>query len=279
MILIIDGHNFIYKAFHAVPDIVSSDGRHTNAIIGLLKMLDSAISTHKPTHMVFTIDPRSGSTARKKLFPEYKANRGTMPPELVEQFPYIRKLVKAYGITIISKKGVEADDIVGTLANKFSKHSIKILTSDKDMVQLVNDNVTVIDKQKKLTLDVDGVKDKYGITPSQFCEYLALIGDISDNIPGVSGIGPKTALGLLQEYRSVKSVYANLSKLTPSLKGNLRGEKEKFKLSLKLVTIDKNIDINVKINNIIKKPKNNKKVDSITKSLGISHKVGPIKSF
>ena len=222
-VILVDGSSYLYRAFHALPMLTTSDHRNTGAIRGVASMLRKLLKDYQPEHMAVVFDAK-GKTFRDELFEQYKAQRPPMPDELREQVEPLHALIRAMGLPLIIEEGVEADDVIGTLAVQLSAqgYPVVISTGDKDMAQLVNEHVTLVNTMNDTVLDPDGVVNKFGIPPSLIIDYLALMGDKVDNIPGVPGVGEKTALALIQGLGSMDDIYANLDKV-PTLE--FRGAK------------------------------------------------------
>ncbi|MCE5275952.1 MAG: DNA polymerase I, partial [Deltaproteobacteria bacterium] len=188
-IFLIDGSSYIYRAFYAMRNLSTSKGMPTNAIYILARMLLKLIKDKHPEHLCFVLDSR-GPTVRHRLFEAYKAQRPTMPEALQVQLPYIFQIVEAFGIPMLQKEGVEADDIIATAARKFKESSrVTIISGDKDLMQLVDEDITVWDTLKDKIYDREAVHEKFGVYPDYLADLLAIMGDASDNIPGVPGIG------------------------------------------------------------------------------------------
>ena len=259
-IILVDGSSYLYRAFYAPPHFQTRDGLPTGAIFGITKMLLSIKENYKPKYMAVIFDAK-GKNFRHDLYPEYKANRPSMPKELQAQVPYIYDLVKGLGFNLISIENVEADDVIGTLATKISKthNNILISTGDKDFAQLINADITLIDTMKNEIIDRNSVVSKYSLPPSKIIDYLALMGDKSDNIPGVSGIGAKTAQTLLQAY-TLKELLDNPKIVldipvrgAKSIATKIQNRKE-IELSYKLATINTNLDLDQGLDDIKIKP-------------------------
>ncbi|MCB1837849.1 MAG: DNA polymerase I, partial [Alcanivoracaceae bacterium] len=223
-VILVDGSSYLYRAFHALPMLTTSDHRNTGAIRGVASMLRKLLKDYRPEHMAVVFDAK-GKTFRDELFEQYKAHRPPMPDELREQVEPLHALIRAMGLPLIIEEGVEADDVIGTLAVQLSAqgYPVVISTGDKDMAQLVNEQITLVNTMNDTVLDPDGVVNKFGIPPSLIIDYLALMGDKVDNIPGVPGVGEKTALALIQGLGSMDDIYANLDKV-PTL--DFRGAKK-----------------------------------------------------
>ncbi|HKT31875.1 MAG TPA: 5'-3' exonuclease H3TH domain-containing protein, partial [Gammaproteobacteria bacterium] len=191
-LILVDGSSYLYRAFFALPPLSNSKGEPTGAVRGVAAMLKKLLADYAPERVAVVFDA-SGKTFRDEVFAEYKANRPAMPDDMAEQIEPLHALVKALGFPVLRIPGVEADDVIGTLAKQAADHHLPVLisTGDKDMGQLVNPQVTLVNTMTGTVLDREGVKQKFGVWPEQIIDYLALVGDSSDNIPGVSGIGPK----------------------------------------------------------------------------------------
>jgi len=244
-LVLVDGSSYLYRAFHAFPPLTNSNGEPTGAMYGVLNMLKSLISQVQPSHIAVVFDAK-GKTFRDEMFEQYKSHRPPMPDDLRKQIQPLHDMIRALGIPLLVMEGVEADDVIGTLARQASQNGQKVLisTGDKDMAQLVDDNIMLINTMNNSLLDRDGVIEKYGIPPELIIDYLALMGDSADNIPGVSGVGEKTALGLLQGIGSMAQIYANLDKVAElpirgakKLGEKLLAEKDMADLSYALATI------------------------------------------
>jgi DNA polymerase I len=237
-LLLVDGSSYLYRAFHALPDLRNSQGEPTGALRGVLNMLRVLRETYKATHAACVFDAK-GRTFRDDWYPEYKANRASMPEDLAQQIEPIHACVKALGWPLIMQDGVEADDVIGTLARIASEQGYEVIisTGDKDMAQLVNANVRLINTMSNETLDEAGVLAKFGVPPNRIIDYLALMGDTVDNVPGVAKCGPKTAVKWLQEYGSLDNVVANADNIKGVVGENLRKALDFLPLGRKLVTI------------------------------------------
>ena len=245
MIVLVDGSNYIYRAFYAIPLLTNSKGFPTNAIYGFTNMLLKLLRDLAPDYIVMTFDLK-GPTTRHEEFADYKATRKPMPDDLIPQIPFIKDVVRGFSISVLEKQGVEADDIIGTLTVQASKRGWRtaVISGDKDLMQLVDENVTMIDTMKDKTYDVAAVKERFGVGPDKVVEILGLMGDTSDNIPGVPGIGPKTAQRLIEEYGSVEEVIKNSENLrNVKLRETFRTYAEQARLSHQLASIRKDIEI------------------------------------
>ena len=249
--ILVDGSSYLFRAFHGLPPLTNTKGQDTGAIYGVINMLKSLIKQYSPTHIGVVFDAK-GKTFRDDIYPEYKANRPPMPDELRSQIAPLHEIIKAMGLPLIIEDGVEADDVIGTLARQAGEQGIDTLisTGDKDMAQLVNEHVTLINTMNNQLMDVQGVQDKFGIPPELVIDFLALKGDKVDNIPGVPGVGDKSAQGLLNGIGGIEAIYQNLDKIAEldfrgakTLGKKMAEYEEQARLSYKLATID--VDLNL----------------------------------
>ncbi|HGO5857001.1 TPA: DNA polymerase I [Mannheimia haemolytica] len=261
-LVLVDGSSYLYRAFHAFPPLTNRLGEPTGAMYGVLNMLKSLISQMNPSHIAVVFDAK-GKTFRDELFEQYKSHRPPMPDDLRPQIEPLHRIIKALGIPLISIEGVEADDVIGTLAVQAAKDGKDVLisTGDKDMAQLVNDHIMLINTMNNTVLDREGVIEKYGIPPELIIDFLALMGDSADNIPGVKGVGEKTALALLQGIGSLEQIYANLDQIaTLSFRGaknfapKLEAEKANADLSYLLATIKTDVELDVTHDQLLTQP-------------------------
>ncbi|WP_113626043.1 DNA polymerase I [Pectobacterium peruviense] len=250
-LILVDGSSYLYRAYHAFPPLTNSAGEATGAMYGVLNMLRSLLLQYHPSHVAVVFDAK-GKTFRDELFENYKAHRPPMPEDLREQIEPLHNMVKAMGLPLLAVSGVEADDVIGTLAVQAEKagKSVLISTGDKDMAQLVTPSVTLINTMNNTILGPQEVCDKYGIPPELIIDFLALMGDASDNIPGVPGVGEKTAQALLQGLGGLDSLYANLDRIAElSFRGaktmapKLEQHKEVAYLSYQLATIKTDVEL------------------------------------
>lgn len=244
-LILVDGSSYLYRAYHAFPPLTNSAGEPTGAMYGVLNMLKSLLLQYKPTHAAVVFDAK-GKTFRDELFEEYKSHRPPMPDDLRSQIEPLHQMVKAMGWPVLVISGVEADDVIGTLAREADQQGRPVLisTGDKDMAQLVTSNITLINTMNNSILGPEEVTDKYGIPPELIIDYLALMGDSSDNIPGVPGVGEKTAQALLQGLGSMSTIYDNLDKVaslsfrgSKTMAAKLEQNKDVALLSYQLATI------------------------------------------
>ncbi|MBH2908579.1 DNA polymerase I [Serratia marcescens] len=252
-LILVDGSSYLYRAYHAFPPLTNSAGEPTGAMYGVLNMLRSLLLQYQPSHVAVVFDAK-GKTFRDDLFAEYKSHRPPMPDDLRAQIEPLHNMVKAMGLPLLVTPGVEADDVIGTLALEAEKagHAVLISTGDKDMAQLVTPNVTLINTMNNTILGPQEVCDKYGIPPELIIDFLALMGDSSDNIPGVPGVGEKTAQALLQGIGGLDALYGNLENIaTLSFRGaktmaaKLEQNKEVAYLSYKLATIKTDVELDL----------------------------------
>ncbi|MFV5503929.1 DNA polymerase I [Acinetobacter sp. 226] len=243
--VLVDGSYFLFRAFHALPPLTTSTGLHTNAIRGAISAIQKLMRRTQPTHMAVIFDTPE-PTFRHELSPIYKGDRPSMPTELSEQIPYLHALIRALGIPLHTLPGAEADDIIGTLAKRAEAmgHQVLISTGDKDMAQLVTEKVTLEDSFKEKPLDVDGVFEKFGVWPNQIIDYLTLMGDASDGIMGVPGVGAKTAAKLLNEYGSIGGILENVDKIRGKVGQNIKEHVDGIALDHQLASIVIDLDLN-----------------------------------
>jgi DNA polymerase-1 len=237
-VILIDGTNYLYRAFHALQDFHNQEGMPTGAIYGITNMLKSLIKDYQPVYAAIVFDTK-GSNFRHSLFPEYKANRAKTPDELIRQIPYVHEMVQALGFPLLMQEGVEADDIIGSLAKQAQAAEMEVLifSGDKDFSQLVNSQVTIVDTMKKTRFDVSTVIDKFGVAPELIVDYLSLIGDKIDNIPGINKVGPKTAVKWLNTYGSLNGIVENATQIKGKVGEYLREALPQLPLNRQLVTI------------------------------------------
>ncbi|MDE1326238.1 DNA polymerase I [Vibrio aestuarianus] len=271
--ILIDGSSYLYRAFHAYPGTMSNGEIPTNAVYGVVNMLRSMMRQFSSERMVVIFDAK-GKTFRDEMYPQYKANRPPMPDDLRCQIEPLHNVIRAMGLPLISIEGVEADDVIGTLASQASKAGMPVLisTGDKDMAQLVDENITLINTMTNLVLDREGVIEKFGIPPELIIDYLALMGDKVDNIPGVPGVGEKTALALLQGIGSLEQIYDNLDKIAPlgfrgskTMAQKLADNRENAFLSYQLATIKLDVELEEKPEALLKTQPN---IDELIKLYG-----------
>jgi DNA polymerase-1 len=245
-LLLVDGSSYLYRAFHALPPLSSSKGEPTGAVLGVLNMLNKLIKEESPERIAVVFDA-SGRTFRDELFDQYKAHRAPMPDDLRAQLPPLLEAVTALGLPLLRVAGVEADDVIGTLALRGAESGFEVLisTGDKDMAQLVGPRISLVNTMSNTRLDRAGVKAKFDVFPEQIIDYLALVGDSSDNIPGINGVGPKTAAKWLNQYLTLDALIAHAAEISGKVGENLRNELPALELSRKLATIDTAVALEV----------------------------------
>ncbi|AZT90268.1 DNA polymerase I [Caldicellulosiruptor changbaiensis] len=292
-LVIFDGNSILYRAFFALPELTTSNNIPTNAIYGFLNVLLKYLDSEKPDYVAVAFD-KKGRAARKSEYEEYKANRKPMPDSLQIQIPYVREIISALNIPVLEYEGYEADDVIGTLVNRLKDQNldIVIITGDRDTLQLLDKNVIVkivttrFDKTTEDLYTVENVKEKYGVFAHQVVDYKALVGDASDNIPGVKGIGDKTAIKLLEEYQTLENIYQNLKNIKDSLREKLEAGKDMAFLSKRLATIICDLPIEVTLEELKTREWDKKKLyqillqlefKSFIKRLGFSEEIEEIK--
>lgn len=251
-IILIDGSSYLYRAFFATPSLTNAKGEPTGAIYGVTNMIRSLINQYQPTHIAVVFDAKGGSF-RKEIYSDYKATRDAMPDDLCKQIEPVHTILKAMGLPLLCIDNVEADDVIGTLAKQAEAEGLSVLisTGDKDMAQLVSDKITLINTMNNVILDPIGVEQKFGVPPQKIIDFLALMGDSSDNIPGVAGVGEKTASSLLNEFSGIDDIYQHIDKVaTLSIRGaksiqqKLLANEKEAQLSYLLATIKTDVALN-----------------------------------
>ena len=258
LLILIDGNSLMNRAYYALPELMNKKGQHTNAIYGFANILFKIMDTYKPSHISVAFDLKA-PTFRHKQYDAYKGNRKKMPDELREQVEPLKKMIDAFGINRIELEGYEADDLIGTVAKNFEQDGFEvyIITGDKDALQLVSDKIKVLFTKKGISeldeYDPDKMTEKYELTPQQFIDLKGLMGDQSDNIPGVAGIGEKTGIKLLKEYGSIENIYMNIDEISKSIKAKLEAGYDMAFLSKSLATIMVDIPLELKVDEFEKK--------------------------
>lgn len=269
--ILVDGSSYLFRAFHGLPPLTNSKGLATGAVYGVVNMLKSLLKQYTPTHMVVVFDAK-GKTFRDDLYSEYKANRPPMPDELREQIAPLHEIVEAMGFPMLVIEGVEADDVIGTLAKQASDQGINTLisTGDKDMAQLVNEHVSLINTMTNTLMDVAGVKEKFGVPPELIIDFLGLKGDKVDNIPGVPGVGDKSAVSLLTGIGGINDIYANLDAIASlgfrgakKFADKIRDFEEQAKLSYDLATIKLDVELELAPEKLVLKKPDTQKLKSL----------------
>ena len=252
---LVDGSSYIYRAYHALPNLTNSSGEPTGALLGVANMLRRLLKDAESDNIAVVFDAK-GPTFRHEMYAEYKANRPPMPLELRQQVESIHEIVRLMGLPLIEVPGVEADDVIGTLANRATDKKINcvISTGDKDMAQLVNDHVSLVNTMTDTSMDADGVVEKFGVTPEQIVDYLALTGDKADNIPGVEKCGPKTAAKWLNNWQDLDGVVANAPDMKGKIGEYLREALETLPLSKDLATIRGDLDLDLDVDQLKRGP-------------------------
>ncbi|OIN96940.1 DNA polymerase I [Candidatus Desantisbacteria bacterium CG1_02_38_46] len=279
-LFLIDGQNLIYRAFYALPRLTNSKGVPTGAVYGFANMLLKIIKEEFPDYIAVVLD-LPGPTFRHKIYKEYKGTRQKTPEELTAQIPLIKDIIKGFNISIIEKPGYEADDCIGTIATRAGRDfDVYIVTGDKDALQLVNDNVCVMNRKpdEKIVYNIEEVKSAFGVQPQAIVDILALAGDVSDNIPGVKGIGEKTAVKLIGQFGSIENLLKNLNEVPEVLAGKIKEHIEDVKLSKELVKIDIDVPLEVEIEVLKKKEPNNARLLELFTELEFSRLLKEVSS-
>ena len=265
-LILVDGSSYLFRAYHAMPPLTNSDGEPTGAIYGVINMLRKLLLDYPSPHIAVIFDSKE-KTFRHEKFPDYKANRAEMDDELAVQIQPIHQIIKAMGLPLVVMPGVEADDIIGTLATQATSQGMTtvIVTGDKDMAQLVNDKVTLVNTMTDKTMDVAGVHEKFGIGPELIIDYLALMGDTVDNIPGVPKVGPKTAVKWLTEYGSLDVIMTNAEQFKGKVGENLRASLATLPLSKELTTIVCDLELDEAIDDLVQQPADNQALAELFK--------------
>ncbi len=268
-LILIDGSSWLFRAFHALPPLTSAEGEPTGAVFGFFNMLRRLNKDYQPERFCVVFDP-PGNTFRNDWYPEYKANRGETPEDLKSQFPRIRELLDAMALPVITVDGVEADDVIGTLTKQAQAAGLEVLivSSDKDLAQLVGPDVHLLDTMKNRRMDPDGVVEKFAVMPEQIIDYLTLIGDTSDNIPGVNGVGPKTAAKWLAEYGTLDALLADADNIKGKAGERLREAMGHLPLSKKLVTLVCDVTLPVTLESLIPGAADQDRVNALLDRLG-----------
>ena len=265
---ILDASSYVFRAYHAIGLLTNSKGFPTNAIFGFINMFNKFIMESKPEYFVAVFDS-GGKSFRNEIYDDYKANRGEAPEDISLQFPKIIEYLKLRGICVMSQENFEADDIIGTLSKKFqAKNKITIISGDKDFTQLINKKTIMLDTMKNRVTDDKEVLSKYGLKPEQMIDYFSLVGDSIDNIPGVRGIGPKTAQSLIDKFKTLDNLYKNIKKIDKErIKNLLEENKELAYISKELVTINTNLEITDDFNQFKISSSNNQELNDFFKEL------------
>lgn len=260
-IYLIDGGTYIYRAYHALPPLTNSNGLPTNAVLGFINILLRVIREVKPSYLAVAFDP-NGPTFRNDMYKEYKANHPSKPEDMLSQIPYIKDVVKGYNITILEESGFEADDLIASAARRLSKdgHEVVVVTGDKDLLQLVDEKTSLWDPMYNRRFDPAAVKVKYGVEVTELLDYFSMVGDKADNIPGVPGIGPKTAEKLINTYGSLDNLYDKLAEIdNKNLAEKLKNHSEMAFLSRDLIRLKEDLAIPIGLADyLLTKPDNDR---------------------
>ncbi|MDD5319468.1 MAG: DNA polymerase I [Methylococcales bacterium] len=270
-LILVDGSSFLFRAYHAIPPLSNAKGEPTNAIYGVSNMLRKLLADYQSDYVTVVFDA-SGKTFRNDLYDQYKAHRPPMPDDLRVQIEPLHDLIRAMGLPLIIESGVEADDVLGALAQHAAQQgfSVVISTGDKDMAQLVTEDIILENTMSNTRLDIQGVIDKFGVKPEQIVDYLALMGDTVDNIPGVPKVGPKTAAKWLGQYQTLENLIANADKITGAIGENLRASVALLPLSKQLTTIKCDLDLPYGLKDLKRQPVDKDKLRSLLTELGFS---------
>lgn len=266
---LIDGSSYIYRAYYAIRQLSNSKGLATNAVLGFTNMLLKVVREEQPDHLAVIFDAK-GPTFRKDLYPEYKANRSAMPEDLRQQIPLIKELVQAFNMPALELAGYEADDIIATLARRFAAEgmAVTVVTGDKDLMQIVDERIRLLDTMKDQVVGLEEVAERFGGTPDKVIEVQALAGDSSDNVPGVPGIGEKTARQLIQDFGSVENLLANIDQVSGKKRQeNLRQFGDQARLSKQLVTLVDDLSLAVDYEQLMLSEPDRKKLTDLFKEL------------
>ncbi len=267
-LILVDGSSYLYRAFHAMPSLTNSKGFPTGAVYGVANMLRRLLNDYDPKLIAVVFDAK-GKTFRDDMYEHYKANRSAMPEDLVKQIAAIHDIIQALGIPLLIEEGVEADDVIGTLAKQAAAEGIEtiISTGDKDLAQLVDSHITLINTMTDSVLTPDTVKEKFGIPPELIIDYLTLVGDSVDNIPGVPQVGPKTAVKWLLEHGSLEKIIANAAQIKGKVGDNLRASLAQIPLSKNLATIKLDVNLKIKFHELQRIASDNAKLGTLYREL------------
>ena len=254
---LLDGSSYIYRAYYGIRDLTTSGGMPTNAILGFTRLLLDLLSEHRPDYLAVVLDCPREETFRRALYPAYKAQRDAVPADLLPQFPYIRKILAALNIPAVESPGFEADDVIATLARSYATQGIEVtvVTGDKDLLQIVSDNISLLDTMKGQRSRGQEVHDRFGVPPELVADVLGLAGDTSDNIPGVPGIGEKTAIGLVQRFGSLEDVLKWKSLVgSRKRRESLQTYEEQARLSKHLATVRYDVPLEIPLTELTRQP-------------------------
>ena len=267
-LVLIDGSSYFFRAFHALPPLTNSKGRPTGAVYGVANMVKKLVKDYPKSQVIVVFDAK-GKTFRHDWYPDYKSHRPPMADDLANQFQPLLSLIKAMGLPLLMVGGVEADDVIGTLTVLANKENspVVISTGDKDLTQLVNENVILINTMTNQCYDIKKVKEKFGVLPSQIIDYLALIGDSIDNVPGIPKCGPKTAAKWLEQYQTMENIIADADSIPGKIGENLRDSIQFLPLSKKLVTIQTDVQLPFELHDLVTKDRDIEKLVALTQEL------------
>jgi DNA polymerase-1 len=267
---VVDISGYVFRAYHALPPLQSPQGEPTHAVLGVTTMLQRLIEDQRPALLAIAMDSK-GRSFRHQMFPEYKATRQAAPPDLGQQVARLREIIDAFAIPVLHEEGVEADDLIASLAHRARAegHPVVIVSADKDMLQLVGDDIVMYDTGRNIVYGPEETVAKLGVPPALVRDYLALVGDTSDNIPGVPSVGPKTAVSLLTQFGSLDGVYAGLDQLgKKAVREKLETHRDKAYLSRDLATLKGDLDLGVSIAGLARQPPDNERLQALFRELG-----------
>lgn len=267
-LILIDGSSYLHRAYHALPELANSHGEPTGAVYGVINMIRKLINDYDPEYIAVVFDAK-GKNFRHEIYPEYKATRPPMPDDLRQQVKPLHDVIKAMGLPLLIIDGVEADDVIATLTHNAVKAGMQVLisTGDKDLAQLVNNEVALVNTMNNVIMDVKGVAKKFGVAPEQIVDYLSLIGDSSDNVPGVPMIGPKTAVKLLQEYGSLDNIAKHAHEIKGKIGENLRQSLVTLPLTRKLITVKYDVKLDCQLQDLKRQQQDTEKLIELFKRL------------
>ncbi|MCW8900844.1 MAG: DNA polymerase I [Gammaproteobacteria bacterium] len=262
--VLVDGSSYLFRAYHAMPGFSNSKGEPTGTVYGVINMIRRLLKDYDPEHIAVVFDAK-GKTFRNDMFKEYKANRPPMPDDLRQQIEPVHEVIKAMGLPLLCVPGVEADDVIGTLSDQATAAGIDtvISTGDKDMAQLVNQHVSLVNTMTDVHMDIEGVKEKFGVSPERIIDYLALIGDTVDNVPGVPKVGPKTAVKWLELYDSLDGIMQHADEIKGKVGENLRDFMSQLPLSRDLVTIKCDVELEESPDSLTRQDPDNEKLTEL----------------
>jgi len=278
-LFLIDGSSYIFRAFFAIPPLSNAAGLPTNAIFGFTNILLKLLKQHRPEYVVVALDA-GRVTFRNEMFADYKSNRPEAPAELVPQFPYFRKVLDALNLPLLELPGYEADDIIATLCDTMSGQGceVVVVSSDKDLMQLVTDGIRLLDSAKERWIGADQVREKFGVAPEQVIEVMGLMGDLVDNIPGVKGIGEKTAIALIQQFHTLENLFDHLEEVAQmKLRGAARvrdlleKDKDNAFLSRALATVKRDVPVETPLESLRAYPPDIDKARILFTELGFTN--------